>query len=180
MSMLGISFLNEIVRKKDVIKASDVLDQLRISIIEALKQKGESGEQKDGMDIVFCMLNTQTNILQYSGANNPLLIVSRDKTLTEIPADKQPVAIYENMSPFTNHVINIQKGDMLYLMSDGYEDQFGGTKNKKFMAKNLKELLVKIAGESLEEQKKRLNITFENWKGENEQIDDVTILGLKI
>jgi serine phosphatase RsbU (regulator of sigma subunit) len=180
MSMLGVSFLNEIVRKKEITKASEVLDHLRESIIEALQQKGTSGEQKDGMDIALCVLNTANYQLQFAGANNPLIIVSTKRELNEIEPDKQPVAIYENMKPYKNNVINIQKGDTLYLTSDGYEDQFGGPRNKKFMAKQLKELFMIIANKSMNEQQEILNNTFENWKGEHEQIDDVTILGLRI
>ena len=180
MSMLGVSFLNEIVRKKEIAKASEVLDHLRKSIIEALQQKGTSGEQKDGMDMVLCVLNTANNQLQFAGANNPLFIVTAQKELKEIEPDKQPVAIYENMKPYTNHQIQLYEGDIIFLTSDGYEDQFGGPNNKKFMTKQLKELFINIAAQPMNEQKKILNTTFENWRGECEQIDDVTILGLRI
>ena len=180
MSMLGVSFLNEIVRKKEIVKASDVLDHLRESIIEALQQKGQTGEQKDGMDISFCVLNTESNQLQFSGANNHLFVVTAQHELKIILADKQPVAIYENMKPFTNHEIQLYKGDSIYLASDGYQDQFGGPDKKKFLVKKLRELLMKIYGKSMAEQKEIFNQTFENWKGNNEQIDDVTIVGFKI
>jgi serine phosphatase RsbU (regulator of sigma subunit) len=195
MSMLGVSFLNEIVRKKEITKASEVLDLLRDSIIEALQQKGTSGEQKDGMDIALCAINAMDKSLQFSGANNPLFIVTANEIepdtmnemhsvmsarIKEIRADKQPVAIYENMHPFTNHVINLQNGDMLYLCSDGYKDQFGGSNNKKFKIKQLKELFVNISDKPMKEQQQILDDTFENWRGQYEQIDDVTILGLKM
>ena len=191
MSMLGVSFLNEIVRKKEITRASEVLDHLRESIIGALQQKGKSGEQKDGMDMVFCALNTQTNLLQFAGSNNPLYIIKRVKDdnqmsdenrfeLLEIVGDKMPVAIYENMKPFTNHEIQLNAGDCIYLASDGYVDQFGGPKNRKFMAKQLKELIVSFSDKSMSEQLLILTQTYENWKGKHEQIDDVTVLGLKI
>jgi len=191
MSMLGVSFLNEIVRKKEITKASDILDHLRDSIIEALQQKGQTGEQKDGMDIALCAINTANFQLQFAGANNPLFIIRGKKpqgfqnievlgNIEEIEPDKQPVAIYENMRPFTNNVINLQKGDTIYLTSDGYQDQFGGPKNKKFKIKQLKEIFLNIAAQPMLEQREILNTTFENWRGELEQIDDVTILGLKI
>jgi len=202
MSMLGVSFLNEIVRKKEVTKASDVLDNLRASIIEALQQKGSEQEQKDGMDIAICALNTLDNTLQYAGANNSLYIVTgcsslvagclslvtgeanqqlmtNNQKLIELMPDKQPVAIYIKMKPFTNHVIQLHKGDCIYLASDGYEDQFGGEKNRKFMTKQLKELLVTISDKPMPEQKQILETTFLNWKGNHEQIDDVTILGFR-
>jgi len=191
MSMLGVSFLNEIVRKKEIMKASDILDHLRDSIIEALQQKGQTGEQKDGMDIALCAINTANFQLQFAGANNPLFIIRGKKpqgfqnievlgNIEEIEPDKQPVAIYENMRPFTNNVINLQKGDTIYLTSDGYQDQFGGPKNKKFKIKQLKEIFLNIADKPMLEQREILDTTFENWRGELEQIDDVTILGLKI
>lgn len=180
MSMLGVSFLNEIVRKKEVIKASEVLDHLRESVIDALQQKGQSGEQKDGMDIAFCVFNTRTNILQFAGANNPLYIVTSKKEFIEMEPDKQPVAIYENMKPFVNHEIQMNSGDCVFIASDGFEDQFGGPKNKKYMAKQLKELLVSISDKSMLEQCAVLDHAFGSWKGCQEQIDDVTVLGFKI
>jgi len=180
MSMLGVSFLNEIVRKKEVRKASDVLDNLRESIIEALHQRGHYGEQKDGMDVVLCVLNCDNDVLEFAGANNPLFIVTTNNELKEIAPDKQPVAIYENMKPYTNHVIQLQKGDMVYLASDGFEDQFGGPQNKKFMVRQFKELFVQIAPKPMKEQQEILNSTFDNWKGHNDQIDDVTVLGIRV
>jgi serine phosphatase RsbU (regulator of sigma subunit) len=180
MSMLGISFLNEIVRKKEITKASTVLDNLRLSIIEALQQKGYYGEQQDGMDIVFCAINLNTLEMQIAGANNPLIIVKYNKEILEIEPDKQPISIYENMKPFTNHQIQFNKGDCIYLTSDGYQDQFGGKENKKFKAKQLKDLFVNISEKTMNEQNEILDKTFEHWKDKHEQVDDVTILGLKL
>lgn len=180
MSMLGISFLTEIVNKQEITQASHVLNLLRIEIINALQQKGTSGEQKDGMDISLLVLNIDTNEYQWAGANNPIFIVTSDKELKVIEPDKMPVAIHDHMEDFTNHEIQLQKGDCIYLCSDGYEDQFGGPKNRKFMVKQLKELLVTISDKPMNEQHKTLNSTFENWRIEQEQIDDVTILGIKI
>jgi tetratricopeptide (TPR) repeat protein len=183
MSMLGISNLNEIVRRKEITKTGDVLDQLRNAVIEALRQKGVTGEQKDGMDIVFCAYNNQTRILQYSGANNSLYILKEDATgyeLNEYKADPQPVAIHVSMTNFTTHEIPVEKGDMLYLISDGYADQFGGPKNKKFMIKRLRELFVEIAPMSLYEQQTVLSAEFEKWTSGAEQVDDVTIMGVRL
>jgi serine phosphatase RsbU (regulator of sigma subunit) len=181
--MLGISNLNEIVRRKEITKTGEVLDQLRKAVIEALKQKGVTGEQKDGMDIVFCAYNNQTRILQYSGANNSLYILKKDSAgyeLNEYKADPQPVAIHVSMTNFTTHEIPVEKGDMLYLISDGYADQFGGPKNKKFMIRNLKSLLCDISSKPLNEQKEILETTIREWMGNNEQIDDITLMGIKI
>ncbi|MBI4649562.1 MAG: tetratricopeptide repeat protein [Bacteroidia bacterium] len=186
MSMLGVSFLNEIVRKKEIIKASQVLENLRESIIDALQQKGKEGEQQDGMDIAFCAINTTSRVLQYAGAKNPLYIVetrhasSLQYQLTEIKADKIPVGIYINMEPFTHNEILLNQGDIIYLASDGYIDQFGGENRKKLLNKRFKEILIQISNEPMNIQKEILEQTFENWKGENAQIDDVTVLGLKI
>ncbi|OFX16369.1 MAG: hypothetical protein A2033_00205 [Bacteroidetes bacterium GWA2_31_9] len=204
MSMLGVSFLNEIVRKQEVTKSSHVLNQLRESIIESLKQTGESGTQKDGMDMALAVINIETNLLQFSGANNPLWIIkspkSQDKNskpqeietplnsldlgfeacFLELKADKMPIAIYERMDEFTNHELQLQIGDTIYLMSDGYEDQFGGLKGKKFLSKNLKQLLIANCQLSMFKQKEILEKTLENWIGDGEQIDDITVLGLRI
>jgi len=177
MSMLGVSFLNEIVRKKEVTKASEVLDQLRSSIIDVF---GKLSEHKEGMDIALCAYNTNNFQLQFAGGNNSLYIVSTQKEIKEIKPDKQPVAFHIEMKPFTNNIVDLKHGDTVYLTSDGFEDQFGGPKNKKFMIKQLKEVLVTISDESMVNQKEILNKTFENWRGENEQIDDVTVMGVKI
>lgn len=179
MSMLGISFLNEIVRKKEVTNAGLVLDHLRDNVIEALKQNENSGGQKDGMDIVLCVLNTRTLIMQCAMANNPLYVLSEENDLKIFEPDKQPVGIYELIKPFTNHEIALKHGDAVFLASDGYEDQFGGPKNKKFMNKRLREILSMHHNSKLAQKFKYLNDEFENWKGDNEQTDDVTILGLK-
>jgi serine phosphatase RsbU (regulator of sigma subunit) len=179
MSILGISFLNEIVGKKGVVKASEILDQLRSSVIDALKQKMKTGEQKDGMDLALVVINTKTGQLQYAGAHNPLYIVTAGKELKQLKSDNQTVAINIKMNPFTNQEIQLNKGDSIYLTSDGYHDQFGGPQNTKFKRTQLKELLVAIAHKPMAEQGELLDSTFKHWKGEHEQIDDVTIVGMK-
>lgn len=179
MSILGISFLNEIVVKNGVIKASEILDQLRNSVIDALKQKWQTGEQKDGMDLALVVINTKTGQLQYAGAHNPLYIVSEGKELIQLKPDIQTVAINNKMKPFTNQVMQLNNGDTIYLTSDGYHDQFGGSENSKFKRTRLKELLVAIADKPMAEQCEVLESTFEGWKGVHEQIDDVTILGMR-
>jgi len=200
MSMLGVSFLNEIIRKQEVTKASDVLNHLRKSVVESLKQTGESGTQKDGMDMSFAVINIETNQLQWAGANNPLWIIKspkfqiqnskpQDETslnlgleacFLELKADKMPIAIYERMDDFTNHELQLNSGDILYIMSDGYEDQFGGSKGKKFLSKNLKQLLIANCKLPMIEQKQILEKTLVEWIGDGEQIDDITVLGIRI
>jgi serine phosphatase RsbU (regulator of sigma subunit) len=180
MTMLGLSFLKEIVAKKEIIQPSQILDLLRESIIDALQQKGNLGDQKDGIDIALCAFDTENNNLHFSGANMPLLIVTAQKELIRVSPTLQPVAIHFDMKPFTSQEIQLYPGDCIYLATDGYTDQFGGAKHKKLMGKNLRELLVRISQKPMAEQREILETTFTNWKGQNEQIDDVTVLGVKI
>jgi serine phosphatase RsbU (regulator of sigma subunit) len=180
MSMLGVSFLNEIVRKKEIFQASQVLDELRKSLIDSLQQKGNIDEQKDGMDMVLCAINLKTKSLQFSGANNSLYIVDNKKQLNEIMSDKQPVGIHDKMLPFTNHELQLNKGDTLYLKSDGFEDQFGGDKGRKFLSKNLKQLIIDHSQLPMQEQKEILEKTILDWIGNGDQIDDITILGIRM
>ncbi len=194
MSMLGISFLNEIVRKKDVTSAAEILNQLRASVIEALKQTGEQGTQKDGMDMSIIAINKDRKHAYWAGANNPLWIIRNEnitkeyedvnEIIEEVKPDKMPVAVYLKMDDFTNHEISLNAGDRLFLFTDGLPDQFGGPKGKKFKYKPFKRLLVQNSTLSMNEQGKELEKAFEEWinhKGEHyEQIDDITVVGLKI
>jgi serine phosphatase RsbU (regulator of sigma subunit) len=179
MSMLGVAFLNEIVNKDHIVKPDIILGKLREKVIEALQQQGISGEAKDGMDIVVVCIDDQEMKLQYAGAYNPLLMV-RNKQLTEITADKMPIAIYERMREFTNHEITIEKKDLFYFFSDGYEDQFGGPDGKKFKTRRFRELLVEISSEPMQEQKDILEKRFEEWKGDQDQVDDIVVVGVRI
>ncbi len=185
MSMLGMSFLNQIITQENIQTASQVLDELRNNIIHSLQQKGITGEQKDGMDISFVLYDMETKIMQFSGAYSPLyLIPNNTKELTVIKPDRMPVAISEDMQPFTNHIIQLHKGDIIYLASDGYEDQFGGPKGKKFYSKYLRQLFTEICDKPMNEQKEILDKTIEDWKNSNgqeyEQTDDITVMGIKI
>ncbi|MBI5539041.1 MAG: SpoIIE family protein phosphatase, partial [Bacteroidia bacterium] len=209
MSMLGISFLNEIVQKQEINKASQILNQLRTEIINALQQKGISGEQKDGLDISLLVLNTETNEAQWAGANNPLYIIKTPVSLSQRPeliegivedkgaghtstplsvtdnfielkGDKMPIAIYPVMNDFTNHEFVLQKGDSVFLFTDGYADQFGGSKGRKFMYKKFKEILLENVDKPMLSQRLILENTLEEWKGIFEQIDDITILSMRI
>ncbi len=180
MSMLGLSFLKEIVGKKEITRPDEILNNLREYIIEALQQKGRYGDQNEGMDMSLCVLDKTNNQLFFAGAKNPLLVVTNSNKLKIIAPDKQPIAIHKKMKPFTNRQIQLEKGYVIYLATDGYQDQFGGQQHNRFQSKNFRNLLVKIADKPMEEQKDILNNTFEEWKGENEQLDDVTVLGIKI
>jgi len=191
MSMLGSSFLREIVQKGFVTDTGIILSKLRKEIIKSLKQKGEMGEQKDGMDMSIISINYETNVVQFSGANNPLYIITKRElsyfnplagfeNFYEIKPDKMPIAIYEKMDDFKVHEIQLEKGDMLYMFSDGYADQFGGPKGKKFKYKPFKRLLSENRNKSMAEQKEILSKAFESWRGDLEQVDDVVILGVKL
>jgi serine phosphatase RsbU (regulator of sigma subunit)/Tfp pilus assembly protein PilF len=195
MSMLGISFLNEIVRKKEVTQANLVLNHLRKSIIDALQQKGIAGEQNDGMDISICVIDTEKNELQFAGANNPIYIVKSEKLkvkskekpdelstfeLDELKGDTMPVSIYGRMDDFTNNILKIEKGDCLYMFTDGFADQFGGKLGKKYKYQIFKNLLLDNSQIPMAEQKIKIEKNLKNWMGAYPQIDDITVLGIRI
>lgn len=186
MSMLGISFLNEIVKNEKITRTSDALNELRGLIIASLKQKDSYTQEnllssvKDGMDIALCALNTVTLEMQFSGANNPCWIVKSNKELTELPSDSMPVAIHTVMTGFTETSVQLEKGDMIYLMSDGFQDQFGGKSGKKFMRKKLRELLTENSALSCSDQLQLLNRQFDEWHKGYPQVDDVTVFGIRL
>ena len=180
MHMLGAVYLNEIVSSNNFIKASEIIDRLRDHIMKSLNQTGETGEAQDGLDIALCIIDHKNKKLEYAGANNPLYII-RNKELIEIRGDRMPVGIHVNFDkPFTNHEIDIESMDQLYLFSDGYADQFGGPKGKKFRYKQFKDLLVSNSHHPMNIQKEILNNVHDNWRGSLDQIDDILVFGLKI
>ena len=178
MSMLGVTLLNEIINGKHILMPDQIIENLRQGIIKSLKQVAEEDSIKDGMDIAVCVVDFDKNILWYAGANSPLYHV-RGGELTHYRADKMPVAIHYKMEPFTLHKIDLQKGDAFYIFSDGFADQFGGPKQKKFMSMQLRETLVAMAGMPMLKQGERLNEIFEEWRGDSPQIDDVTLIGVR-
>ncbi len=187
MSMLGISFLNKIVNEKGITEPDKILERLRSNVINALKESVE-GERKDGMDITVVVIDRQSKILEFAGAHNPLYLV-RSEEIIEYKADKMPVAIYDYMEPFHKEVIHYLEGDMIYMFSDGYADQFGGPKSKKFKSKNLKKLFLKIAQLSMSEQKDYLEQTLERWMSYPDpltgadhhfQVDDILVFGIRL
>jgi serine phosphatase RsbU (regulator of sigma subunit) len=178
MSMLGVAFLNEIVEKDHLTEPDLILNQLRRKVIGALQHKG-TGETRDGMDISLICIDPDEKILKYAGAYNPLVMI-RNNEVTTIEGDKMPVGIYEKMDPFKKHEISIETGDVFYLASDGYEDQFGGPEGKKFKAKKFRQMLLEIHQLPMEEQKIIIERRFSEWKGELQQIDDIVVAGIKI
>jgi serine phosphatase RsbU (regulator of sigma subunit) len=179
MSMLGVSFLNEIILNKGIVQPDQVINSLREEVIRALKQNNSESEIKDGMDICVCLLDPEKRSLQFAGALSPLWILSKGE-LTEIKGDKMPVAIHETMKPFTNHWIDLNKGDTFYIFSDGFVDQFGGPNQKKYLSRNFKITLGELQAKSMYEQGAALDRIFEEWRKDVEQIDDVTVIGVRV
>lgn len=178
MSMLGVSLLNEIVNSRQILMPNEIIDHLRQGIIRTLKQVPDEEGVKDGMDIEVCLVDFDNDKLWFAGANNPLYLV-RNGELIHYRPDKMPVAIHYRMSPFTLHEIDLQKGDAFYIFTDGYADQFGGPKEKKFMSAQLKETIVTMNGMPMLKQGEKLNEIFEEWRGTNPQVDDVTVIGVR-
>lgn len=182
MSMLGIAFLNQIVNKKTKATSSEILDDLRRHVIQQLHQKDKDAIARDGMDIALCIINEKERKLQYSGAHNPLLVVRKGE-LIEIKADKMPIGIgfFEKTEvPFKYHDMKLRKGDVIYIFSDGYADQFGSEFRKKFGIRRFKEILIEIHQKPMDEQSKILEKTIFEWKGDYEQIDDIMVMGVRI
>ena len=180
MSMLGMSFINEIVQKREITKANQVLNELRKQIKQALRQTGRKGEADDGMDMALCALDTKTNILQYSGANNPLYIIKNGE-LKEIKADRMPIGYYPNEKPsFTNHEIQLNDGDIFYLFSDGFMDQFGGKKGFKYKAGNFQKVLLENHNKPMIIQKELLEQELKSWMKGYEQTDDILVMGVRV
>ncbi len=193
MSLLGISFLREIVMKEYITHPGVILRRLRKEIVKSLSQTGAEGTQKDGMDMSLLVINHQEKTLSWAGANNPLWIVRANRTVKHddiaedievIKADKMPIGIYERMDKFQNHELKLAPEDRVYMFSDGFPDQFGGPKGKKFKQKAFKRLIAQTAHLSMVEQGVYVENELEKWMhhdGEDyEQVDDITLLGLSV
>lgn len=184
MSMLGISLLNDIItnHSPEIANAtfppSMILENMRSRIKAAMGQTGKEGEAKDGMDMSLCIVNRKKGILRYAGANNPVYIVFNE-VLTEIKATRNPIGIYISEKAFETAEMEVRKNSMLYLFSDGYSDQ-PGSEGSKFLSKNLKKLCSEIANLPVEEQYRVFLKTHLDWRGKEEQIDDVLLLGVRI
>jgi serine phosphatase RsbU (regulator of sigma subunit) len=178
MSMLGVSFLNEIVINKNIFRPDLILNELRDKIINALKQVEAQSGVKDGMDISVCVIDFLTGTLEWAGANNGIFLVQNGE-LNHVKADKMPVAIHDRMEPFTLNTFKLNKGDTVYSYSDGYVDQFGGANQKKFLSKNFKDVIMTLQDKTMYEQGVKLDEVFEEWKKDVEQVDDVTVIGLR-
>jgi len=177
VSVICNNGLNRSVREHGLVEPGEILDKTR----EIVVQEFEKSEEvvKDGMDIALCSLDSKGEELKYAGAHNPLWII-RDGEVLETKADKQPIGKFDNPTPYTTHTFKLQKEDAIYIFSDGFVDQFGGERGKKFKSKAFKELLLSVQGQTMELQRDVINDAFENWKGSLEQLDDVCVIGVKV
>ena len=180
MSMLGSAFLSEITAKSDTIPtANEILNQLRDLVITTLHQTGGENETKDGMDLALCVVDFDNNTINYSGAFNSLYLI-RNGELNEFKANRMPIGVsYNQDKSFTNHIVEFKKEDTFYIFSDGFIDQFGGPKGKKFKSRPFKNLLLDIQEKTMEEQKEILYTHLINWRGDIEQIDDILVIGFR-
>jgi serine phosphatase RsbU (regulator of sigma subunit)/ligand-binding sensor domain-containing protein len=180
LSMLGISFLNELAALEQKLTAAEYLNMLRVKVKTTLSSKMEEVESKDGMDIAFCIVDVKNKKLQYAGANNPIYLV-RENDLIQYDADKMPIGSFiAEKESFTNHDILLQDGDQVYLFSDGYRDQMGGPIQKRLKTTGFKQLILQASQIPMVEQHKQFESFFEKWKGNNEQVDDILVMGFGI
>jgi len=181
MTFMAHNLLNEIVNEHGITKPSVILTQMRTNLSKVLRQKNSEQSIKDGMDVSVCTIHMDTMKLEFAGAFNPLFI-ARKGDFIKLAADRCAVSAYEGeeLPPFSNQELQLEKGDRLYLFSDGYADQFGGPQGKKMTIRKFKELILSICNKPAEEQKILVEDYFESWKKENEQTDDVLVIGICI
>jgi serine phosphatase RsbU (regulator of sigma subunit) len=198
MSMLGMSFLNELVSRSRFDTAGEILDRLRKKVKTTLRQEGPHEQQKDGMDVALVVIDHDSMEVQYAGAFNPLYLVRENAkdvvslpkekittetdthALHEFKADRQPISVYFNESKFRTLRFTVKPGDTLYIFSDGYIDQMGGPMGKKFKARRFKDLILGMQEEAMESQKEILEKTLNEWKEDTEQVDDILVIGIRI
>jgi serine phosphatase RsbU (regulator of sigma subunit) len=177
VSVVCHNAMNRAVREFKLVEPDEILNKTREIVLETFEKSDE--DVRDGMDIALCTINTESNKLSFAGANNGLYFI-RNGEINQIKPDKQPIGKFDDAKPFSKQEIQLEKGDVLYTFSDGYADQFGGPKGKKFMYKPFRELLLSIHQKPMDDQHNILMDTFENWRGSIEQIDDVCIIGVRI
>jgi serine phosphatase RsbU (regulator of sigma subunit) len=181
MSIVGYNLLKDIVGNSNLIHPSDIMDKMSEGVNKTLHNTVGEDQTKDGMDMSMCVIDYENLELEFAGAFNPMYLI-RDGQLIQHKADKFPVGLHigGEKQKFTNNVVKLQKNDTIYIFSDGYADQFGGPRGKKFMAGHFRELLLSICLKPISEQKALLNKTIEDWRGELEQVDDVLVIGIRI
>jgi len=178
MSLLNISVLNEVIIERGILQPDMILNETRREIIRSLNPDG-GDVSKDGMDCILCAFDLKNKKLRYAGANNFFYLL-RNNEITVSLTDKMPVGLTHKERPFTLHEIDLKENDRLYLVTDGFADQFGGPKGKKFKYKQLQQLILSNGSSSMEKQKELLDKEIENWRGNLEQVDDICIAGIKI
>jgi len=181
-AMLSVVCNNALLRSIKEFKLTQpakILDKAAEIVADTFERSEEECYIKDGMDISLCSVNYKTGDVQFSGANNALYLI-KEGVFTEIKGDKQPVGQYSHTKPFTNHTFKLNKGDVIYSFTDGYPDQFGGPKGKKFMYKQFRELLISISQKNMATQQQELTQVFNTWKGEHEQVDDLCVIGVRV
>ncbi len=181
MSIVNYNLLNKAVLEKNLVMPGEILDSVNYYLTHSLHQSYNEASIKDGMDITLLSINKKTNEIYFAGANNPIYIISEGK-LMEVKADKFPVGAFieENVQNFKSQKLNVKIGDTIYLFTDGYADQFGGPKGKKFKYKQFSDLLLGNCDKPLSQQQLILQQQFTDWKGNLEQVDDVCVLGIKL
>ncbi len=197
MSMLGVTLLNEQFRTFGVRQPGVILGHLRNKVKEILFQEGSESDQQDGMEMAIAIIDIKRNELQFSGANRPLYLFRKKEPFEDaemipysslendeyelytIKGDKQPIGVHWEEKAFSNHLIKLRENDTIYIFSDGFVDQYGGNKRKKFKTRNFKKLLLSVQSESMENQKLLIDDAFDNWRGHHEQIDDVCVFGVR-
>lgn len=179
MSLMAISYLSEIINENNILETDQILNRLREKVISNLN-KSEFTEKRDGMDMVIIRIEERNNSLQFSGANNSIYIL-RNNSMRELKGNKMPVGLHTgNYSPFTAQTESLVSNDRVFAFTDGYPDQFGGPKGKKFMYRPLENILCENSNSKLSNLNKILADRFEEWKGSNEQVDDITVFGLEV
>jgi PAS domain S-box-containing protein len=181
MSIIGNSLLNQAIKSPNVTTPAEALNYINTEIKQTLNQDADEAPIRDGMDIALCAIDFKRMTLEFSGANNPLYIV-REKNIIEFKGDKQAITASSDnvIRPYVNQTVKLQRGDSIYIFTDGYADQFGGPLGKKFMYRRLKELLISLQECTMEEQMDEIADAFDAWKGELEQVDDVLVMGVKV
>ncbi len=183
LSMMGMAVLSDVVQDNNINNPAEALEKMRKIIKRSLHQTQNIESRNEGIEIALCVINTKDLTMEYAGANHPLFIAREengDRKIIQIPADMQPVGIHYKEKPFELKKMQLLENDMIYMFSDGYFDQFGGKNKKKFLLKNLIDLLQKLSGESIKIQKREILNTFNQWKADNTQVDDVLMFGIRI
>ena len=179
ISVVCSNALKRSVKEFQLTDPGEILNKVRELVTETFERS--ENEVKDGMDISLCVLDLNDNILKWAGANNPLYLIKKGQNeITEIHPDKQPIGNYGKQKPFSTHELRLTEGDRIYIFTDGFADQFGGDKGKKFKAARLKDLFISVSDHPMEKQRNLINDSFEKWRGDLEQVDDVCVIGIKL